>query len=185
MYVYQPHDQRIVEERVAQFRGQTQRYLDGELSEDEFRPLRLQNGLYIQRYAPMLRISIPYGMLSSEQLRMMGHIARDYDKGFCHVSTRQNVQYHWPMVEETPEILADLAKVEMHAIQTSGNCIRNITTDEYAGTNPNEVADPRPWCEIIRQWATFNPEFAYLPRKFKIAVKEKNLRIEDQTTEVI
>ncbi len=170
MYVYQPHDQRIVEERVAQFRGQTQRYLDGELSEDEFRPLRLQNGLYIQRYAPMLRISIPYGMLSSEQLRMMGHIARDYDKGFCHVSTRQNVQYHWPMVEETPEILADLAKVEMHAIQTSGNCIRNITTDEYAGTNPNEVADPRPWCEIIRQWATFNPEFAYLPRKFKIAV---------------
>jgi sulfite reductase (NADPH) hemoprotein beta-component len=170
MYVYQPHDQRIVEERVAQFRGQTQRYLDGELSEDEFRPLRLQNGLYIQRYAPMLRISIPYGMLSSEQLRMMGHIARDYDKGFCHVSTRQNVQYHWPMVEEVPDILADLAKVEMHAIQTSGNCIRNITTDEYAGTNPNEVADPRPWCEIIRQWATFNPEFAYLPRKFKIAV---------------
>jgi sulfite reductase (NADPH) hemoprotein beta-component len=118
----------------------------------------------------MLRISIPYGMLSSEQLRMMGHIARDYDKGFCHVSTRQNVQYHWPMVEEVPDILADLAKVEMHAIQTSGNCIRNITTDEYAGTNPNEVADPRPWCEIIRQWATFNPEFAYLPRKFKIAV---------------
>ncbi len=170
MYVYQPHDQRIVEERVAQFRGQTQRYLDGELSEDEFRPLRLQNGLYIQRYAPMLRISIPYGMLSSEQLRMMGHIARDYDKGFCHVSTRQNVQYHWPMVEEVPDILANLASVQMHAIQTSGNCIRNITTDEFAGTNPNEVADPRPWCEIIRQWATFNPEFAYLPRKFKIAV---------------
>lgn len=170
MYVYQPHDQRIVEERVAQFRSQTQRYMDGELSEDEFRPLRLQNGLYIQRYAPMLRISIPYGMLSSEQLRMMAHIAREYDKGFCHVSTRQNVQYHWPMVEEVPDILADLARVEMHAIQTSGNCIRNITTDEYAGTNPNEVADPRPWCEIIRQWATFNPEFAYLPRKFKIAV---------------
>ncbi len=170
MYLYQAHDQRIVEERVAQFRSQTQRYMDGELNEDEFRPLRLQNGLYIQRYAPMLRISIPYGMLSSEQLRMMGHIARDYDKGFCHVSTRQNVQYHWPMVEEVPDLLADLAKVEMHAIQTSGNCIRNITTDEYAGTNPNEVADPRPWCEIIRQWATFNPEFAYLPRKFKIAV---------------
>jgi sulfite reductase (NADPH) hemoprotein beta-component len=170
MYVYQQHDQKILEERVAQYRGQTERYLNGELGEDEFRPLRLQNGLYIQRYAPMLRVSVPYGMLSSTQLRTLAHIARDYDKGFCHVSTRQNIQYHWPMLEEVPDILAELAAVQMHAIQTSGNCIRNITTDEFAGTRVDEIEDPRPWCEIIRQWSTFNPEFAYLPRKFKIAV---------------
>ncbi|MBL7248921.1 nitrite/sulfite reductase [Alloalcanivorax marinus] len=170
MYVYQDYDQRLLEERVAQYRDQTRRYLAGQLSEDEFLALRLQNGLYIQRYAPMLRISVPYGMLSSAQLRTLGAITREYDKGFAHVSTRQNIQLNWPQVEEVPDILAELAKVQMHAIQTSGNCIRNITTDEYAGVNPGEVEDPRPWCEIIRQWSTFNPEFAYLPRKFKIAV---------------
>ena len=170
MYVYQEYDQRLLEERVAQYRDQTRRFLANELSEDEFLALRLQNGLYIQRYAPMLRISVPYGLLASRQLRRLAHIVRTYDKGFCHVSTRQNIQLNWPSVEEVPDILAELADVQMHAIQTSGNCIRNITTDEFAGVNPKEIDDPRPWCEIIRQWSTFNPEFAYLPRKFKIAV---------------
>ncbi|MCH2558543.1 MAG: nitrite/sulfite reductase [Alcanivorax sp.] len=170
MYVYQDYDQRLLEERVAQYRDQTRRYLAGQLSEDEFLALRLQNGLYIQRYAPMLRISVPYGMLASKQLRTLGKITREYDKGFAHVSTRQNIQLNWPEVEDVPDILAELAAVQMHAIQTSGNCIRNITTDELAGARPDEVEDPRPWCEIIRQWSTFNPEFAYLPRKFKIAV---------------
>ncbi|AJD48366.1 sulfite reductase [Isoalcanivorax pacificus W11-5] len=170
MYVYQDYDRQLLNERVAQFRDQTRRYLDGQLSDDEFLPLRLQNGLYIQRYAPMLRVSVPYGMLNSTQLRTLGHIARTWDKGYAHVSTRQNIQYNWPELENVPDILAELAKVEMHAIQTSGNCIRNVTTDEFAGINAAEVEDPRPWCEIIRQWATFNPEFAYLPRKFKIAV---------------
>ena len=170
MYVYQEYDQRLLEERVAQYRDQTRRFLANELSEDEFLALRLQNGLYIQRYAPMLRISVPYGLLASRQLRRLAHIVRTYDKGFCHVSTRQNIQLNWPSVEEVPDILAELADVQMHAIQTSGNCIRNITTDEFAGVNPKEIEDPRPWCEIIRQWSTFNPEFAYLPRKFKIAV---------------
>ena len=170
MYVYQDYDQRLLEERVAQYRDQTRRYLAGQLSEDEFLVLRLQNGLYIQRYAPMLRISVPYGLLSSEQVRTLAKVVREYDKGFCHVSTRQNIQLNWPEVQDVPDILAELASVQMHAIQTSGNCIRNITTDEYAGVNPKEIEDPRPWCEIIRQWATFNPEFAYLPRKFKIAV---------------
>ena len=170
MYQYQQHDQQLLEQRVAQFRDQTQRYLAGDLSEDEFLALRLQNGLYIQRYAPMLRIAVPYGLLSSQQLRCIAHITRTYDKGFAHVSTRQNFQLNWPAVEDIPDILAELANVQMHAIQTSGNCIRNITTDEFAGVNPREIADPRPWCEIIRQWSTFNPEFAYLPRKFKIAV---------------
>ncbi|MFP1684351.1 nitrite/sulfite reductase [Alloalcanivorax sp. C16-1] len=170
MYVYQDYDQRLLEERVAQYRDQTRRYLAGQLSEDEFLVLRLQNGLYIQRYAPMLRISVPYGMLASKQLRTLGKITREYDKGFAHVSTRQNIQLNWPEVEDVPDILAELAAVQMHAIQTSGNCIRNITTDELAGVRPDEVEDPRPWCEIIRQWSTFNPEFAYLPRKFKIAV---------------
>ncbi len=170
MYVYQEYDQRLLEERVAQYRDQTRRFLANELSEDEFLVLRLQNGLYIQRYAPMLRISVPYGLLASRQLRRLAHIVRTYDKGFCHVSTRQNIQLNWPSVEEVPDILAELADVQMHAIQTSGNCIRNITTDELAGVNPKEIEDPRPWCEIIRQWSTFNPEFAYLPRKFKIAV---------------
>ena len=170
MYRYDHLDRQIVEDRVAQFRDQTERYLRGEISEDEFRPLRLQNGLYVQRLAPMLRVSIPYGLLSSEQVRMLAHIARRYDKGYGHITTRQNIQYNWPALEDVPDILADLASVEMHAIQTSGNCIRNFTTDQFAGIAPDETLDPRPYCEIMRQWATFHPEFAFLPRKFKIAV---------------
>ncbi len=170
MYVYDEYDQRIIEDRVKQYRDQTRRYLAGELSEEEFRPLRLQNGLYVQRYAPMLRVCVPYGLMSSRQLRKMAHIARQYDKGYAHISTRQNVQFNWPALEEVPDILAELAEVQMHAIQTSGNCIRNVTTDQFAGVAPDEVIDPRPWCEIVRQWATFHPEFAYLPRKFKIAI---------------
>ncbi|GAB3461262.1 nitrite/sulfite reductase [Azotobacter salinestris] len=170
MYVYDQYDQHIIEDRVRQFRDQTRRYLAGELSEEEFRPLRLQNGLYIQRYAPMLRVAVPYGLLSSRQLRKLAQIARDYDKGYAHISTRQNVQFNWPELEDVPEILAELATVQMHAIQTSGNCIRNTTTDQFAGVARDELVDPRPWCEIIRQWSTFHPEFAFLPRKFKIAV---------------
>ncbi|TLX61823.1 nitrite/sulfite reductase [Stutzerimonas nosocomialis] len=170
MYVYDEYDQRIIEDRVKQFRDQTRRYLAGELSGEEFRPLRLQNGLYIQRYAPMLRIAVPYGLLGSHQLRKLAHIARHYDKGYAHISTRQNVQFNWPDLEDVPEILAELATVQMHAIQTSGNCIRNTTTDQFAGVAKDELIDPRPWCEIIRQWSTFHPEFAHLPRKFKIAV---------------
>ena len=157
MYVYQDYDQRLLEERVAQYRDQTRRYLSGQLSEDEFLALRLQNGLYIQRYAPMLRIAVPYGMLASKQLRALARITREYDKGFAHVSTRQNMQLHWPAVEDVPDILAELAGVQMHAIQTSDNCIRNITTDELAGARPGEVEDPRPWCEIIRQWSLSTP----------------------------
>jgi sulfite reductase (NADPH) hemoprotein beta-component len=170
MYVYDPTDQRLVEERVMQFRDQTQRFLAGELSEDDFRALRLQNGLYIQRHAPMLRVAIPYGMLTSRQLRMLGHIARKYDRGYGHFSTRQNMQFNWPQLEQVPDILADLATVQMHAIQTSGNCIRNTTTDHFAGVAPDEVTNPLVWCEIIRQWSMLHPEFAFLPRKFKIAV---------------
>ncbi|MDG9855711.1 nitrite/sulfite reductase [Pseudomonas nitroreducens] len=170
MYVYDEYDQRIVEDRVKQFRDQTRRYLAGELTGEEFRPLRLQNGLYIQRYAPMLRVAVPYGLLNSQQVRKLAQIARDYDKGYAHISTRQNVQYNWPELEDVPEILAELATVQMHAIQTSGNCIRNTTTDQFAGVAHDELVDPRPWCEIIRQWSTFHPEFAHLPRKFKIAV---------------
>ncbi|HXN10524.1 MAG TPA: nitrite/sulfite reductase, partial [Steroidobacteraceae bacterium] len=170
MYRYDVIDQTLVSERVAQFRDQTRRFLDGSLSEDEFRGLRLRNGLYIQRHAPMLRVSIPYGLLSSTQLRMLAHIARRYDRDYGHFTTRQNIQYNWPRLEQVPDILADLASVEMHAIQTSGNCIRNITSDPLAGVAPDEVADPRPYCELIRQWATLHPEFSYLPRKFKIAV---------------
>lgn len=170
MYVYDRHDQTLIEERVAQFRDQTRRFLAGELSEEEFRPLRLMNGLYIQRHAPMLRIAIPYGLLSAQQLRKLAAIARRYDKGYGHFTTRQNLQLNWPRLEDVPEILAELASVQMHAIQTSGNCIRNITSDHLAGIAADEVADPRPYCEIIRQWATFHPEFSYLPRKFKIAV---------------
>jgi sulfite reductase (NADPH) hemoprotein beta-component len=169
MYVYDEYDQRIIEDRVKQFRDQTRRYLAGELSEEEFRPLRLQNGLYIQRFAPMLRVAVPYGQLTSRQVRMMAKIARDYDKGYAHISTRQNVQFNWPAVEDIPDILAELATVQMHAIQTSGNCLRNVTTDQFAGVAADEI-DPRPWCEIVRQWTTFHPEFAYLPRKFKIAI---------------
>ncbi|MBD1599262.1 nitrite/sulfite reductase [Pseudomonas typographi] len=170
MYVYDEYDQRIIEDRVKQFGDQTRRYLEGELSEEEFRPLRLQNGLYIQRFAPMLRVAVPYGQLTARQARMLAKIARHYDKGYAHISTRQNVQYNWPALEDVPQILAELATVQMHAIQTSGNCLRNVTTDQFAGVAADELIDPRPWCEIVRQWTTFHPEFAYLPRKFKIAV---------------
>jgi len=170
MYRYEPIDQMLVDQRVRQFRDQTRRYLTGELGDEAFRPLRLQNGLYIQRHAPMLRVAIPYGMLSTRQLRMLAHIARTYDRGYGHFTTRQNIQYNWPKLEEVPDILADLATVEMHAIQTSGNCIRNTTSDQFAGVAHDEIVDPRPYCELIRQWSTFHPEFAFLPRKFKIAV---------------
>lgn len=170
MYRYDQYDQAIVNERVAQFRDQTRRFLTGELSEEEFRPLRLQNGLYIQRHAPMLRVAIPYGLLSSTQLRRLAHIAREYDRGYAHFSTRQNIQYNWPELTRVPDILAELAEVEMHAIQTSGNCVRNITTDQFAGVAPDEIIDPRAFCELLRQAFTFHPEFAGLPRKFKIAV---------------
>ena len=170
MYKYDKLDQQIVDERVAQYRDQTRRYLAKELSEDEFRPLRLQNGLYIQRYAPMLRIAVPYGMLSTRQLHKLADITKKYDKDYGHFSTRQNLQLNWPKLEDVPDILAELATVEMHAIQTSGNCIRNITTDQFAGIAPDEVIDPRAMAEIMRQWSTFHPEFALLPRKFKIAV---------------
>ena len=170
MYRYDDLDQALVEERVAEFREQTRRFLAGELTEDEFKPLRLRNGLYIQRHAPMLRIAIPYGLLASRQLRTLAGIARRYDRGFGHFTTRQNLQLNWPRLEDVPDILAELAQVEMHAIQTSGNCIRNVTADHLAGVAADEIEDPRPWCEIIRQWSTLHPEFSYLPRKFKIAV---------------
>jgi sulfite reductase (NADPH) hemoprotein beta-component len=170
MYTYDDIDQGMVDERVAQFRDQTRRFLDGKLSEDDFRALRLRNGLYIQRYAPMLRIAIPYGLLSSRQLRKLADIARKYDRGYGHFSTRQNLQLNWPKLEQVPEILAELATVQMHAIQTSGNCVRNITTDQFAGVARDEIVDSFVWCELIRQWSTFHPEFNYLPRKFKIAV---------------
>ncbi|ETI61673.1 nitrite/sulfite reductase [Marinomonas profundimaris] len=170
MYQYDAIDQQLVEERVAQFRDQTRRYLNKELSEQEFLPLRLQNGLYVQRYAPMLRIAIPYGMLSSTQLRKLADISCRYDRSYGHFSTRQNLQLNWPKLEDVPDILAELAEVQMHAVQTSGNCIRNTTTDQYAGVIADEIVDPRPYCELIRQWSTFHPEFAFLPRKFKIAV---------------
>jgi sulfite reductase (NADPH) hemoprotein beta-component len=170
VYRYDEIDATLVAERVAQFRDQTRRFLDGSLSEDEFRPLRLRNGLYIQRHAPMLRVAIPYGLLSTRQLRMLATLARKYDRDYGHFTTRQNIQYNWPKLEDVPDMLADLASVEMHAIQTSGNCIRNVTADHFAGIAPDEVDDPRPYCEIIRQWSTLHPEFSYLPRKFKIAV---------------
>ena len=170
MYLYTDFDQQLVNERVAQFRDQTERYLAGKLTEDEYRPLRLQNGLYVQRYAPMLRMAVPYGLMNSKQLRKIAEISKKYDRGYAHVSTRQNIQLNWPALEDVPDILAELATVQMHAIQTSGNCIRNTTTDQYAGVVAGEIADPRPTCELIRQWSTFHPEFAFLPRKFKIAV---------------
>ncbi len=170
MYRYDQYDHQIVKERVAQFKGQVERRLSGELTEDEFRPLRLQNGLYMQRHAYMLRVAVPYGLLSSKQMRMFAHIARKYDRGYGHFTTRQNIQYNWIELEQTPAILADLASVEMHAIQTSGNCIRNTTTDQFAGVAADELEDPRAFIEILRQWSTFHPEFAWLPRKFKIAV---------------
>lgn len=170
MYKYDNYDHQMLADRVAQFRDQTARFLNGDLAPAEFLPLRLQNGLYIQRLAPMLRIAIPYGMLSSVQLRKLAFIADHFDKGYGHLTTRQNIQFNWPELADVPDILAHLAEVEMHAIQTSGNCIRNTTTDQFAGCAVNEIEDSRPYCEIIRQWSTFHPEFAYLPRKFKIAV---------------
>ena len=170
MYKYDAVDQKLVDERVNQYEGQLNRYLKKELSDEEFRPLRLQNGLYIQRHAPMLRVAIPYGLLSSNQLRKLSVIADKYDRGYGHFSTRQNIQFNWPKLKDTPKILRELAEVEMHAIQTSGNCIRNITTDQFAGVTPDEIVDPRYIAEIIRQWSTFHPEFALLPRKFKIAI---------------
>jgi sulfite reductase (NADPH) hemoprotein beta-component len=170
MYLYNEFDQTLVNERVEQFRDQTTRFLNGDLTEEQFRPLRLMNGLYIQTHAPMLRVNIPYGLLSSKQLRMLAHIAHKYDKNYGHFTTRQNIQYNWPALEQVPNILADLASVQMHAIQSSGNCIRNTTSDPLAGVCKDEIEDPRPYCEIIRQWSTLHPEFSYLPRKFKIAV---------------
>jgi sulfite reductase (NADPH) hemoprotein beta-component len=170
MYRYDEIDQRLVDERVQQFRGQTQRFLAGQLSEEEFRALRLRNGLYIQRYAPMLRIAIPYGLLSTRQLRKLADLSRKYDRGYGHFSTRQNLQLNWPKLEQVPEILAELATVQMHAIQTSGNSFRNVTTDHFAGVAQDEIVDSFVWCEIIRQWSTFHPEFSFLPRKFKIAL---------------
>ena len=170
MYRYDAFDSALVARRVAQFRDQTERFLRGELTEDEFRPLRLQNGLYLQKHAPMLRVAIPYGLVSSPQLRTLAQIARQYDRGYGHFTTRQNIQFNWPTLESVPEILALLATVEMHAIQTSGNCVRNTTSDPLAGVAADEIVDPRPWCELIRQWSTLHPEFAHLPRKFKIAV---------------
>ena len=170
MYRYDGYDHQMLADRVAQFRDQTNRYIDGKLSDTEFLPLRLQNGLYVQRLAPMLRIAVPYGMLSSTQLRKLAYIANHYDKGYAHFTTRQNIQYNWPALVDVPDLLADLAEVEMHAIQTSGNCIRNTTTDQFAGAAHDELEDSRAYCEIIRQWSSFHPEFAYLPRKFKIAV---------------
>jgi sulfite reductase (NADPH) hemoprotein beta-component len=169
MYKYDFYDQKLVDERVAQFRDQTRRFLAGQIPDEEFKALRLRNGLYVQRFAPMLRIAIPYGLLAARQLRMLAHIARKYDKGFGHFTTRQNLQFNWPQLERVPDILADLASVQMHAIQTSGNCIRNITSDHLAGAARDELVDPRPYCELTRQWATFHPEFNWLPRKFKIA----------------
>ncbi len=170
MYQYNEYDQQLLNERVAQFRRQMERYQAGKISEEEFLPLRLQNGIYVQRYAPMLRVAVPYGAMHANQMRALASVARDYDKGYAHISTRQNVQFNWPALEDCPQILEDLSKVQLHAVQTSGNCIRNTTTDEYAGVIAEELVDPRPYCEIIRQWSTFHPEFAFLPRKFKIAV---------------
>ncbi len=170
MYKYDQYDQAMVDARVEEFRDQVRRRLEGHLSEEAFRPLRLMNGLYLQLHAYMLRVAIPYGTLNGAQMRMLGHIADKYDRGYGHFTTRQNIQYNWIKLEEAPDILADLASVEMHAIQTSGNCIRNTTSDQYAGAAADELVDPRPYAELIRQWSTFHPEFSYLPRKFKMAV---------------
>lgn len=169
MYRYTDFDQRMVNERVAQFRDQVARWKSGALSDDELRPLRLQNGLYVQRHAPMLRVAIPYGLLASQQLRALARIARTWDRGYGHFSTRQNIQFNWMKIEEVPDVLDALAAVQMHAIQTSGNCVRNITSDPFAGVAPDEAVDPRPYCELMRQWSTFHPEFSFLPRKFKVA----------------
>ncbi|HEY5937584.1 MAG TPA: nitrite/sulfite reductase, partial [Kofleriaceae bacterium] len=170
MYQYDDHDRRIIVERAHQFRGQVERRLAGEITEEEFKPLRLQNGLYMQLHAYMLRVAIPYGLLSSTQVRKLADIARRFDRGYAHLTTRQNIQYNWPKLTDVPTILDELASVEMHAVQTSGNCVRNITSDHFAGVAVDELEDPRPFCEILRQWSTFHPEFAHLPRKFKIAI---------------
>ena len=170
MYKYDQYDQQMVDNRVEEFRDQVKRRLSGQITEDQFKPLRLMNGLYLQLHAYMLRVAIPYGTLDSRQMRMLAHIARKYDRDYGHFTTRQNLQFNWIKLEDTPDILAELATVEMHAIQTSGNCIRNISSDQYAGAAADEVADPRVWAELLRQWSTFHPEFSYLPRKFKIAV---------------
>ncbi len=170
MYKYDTYDQAIVDARVEEFRDQVKRRLSGEMTEDQFKPLRLMNGLYLQLHAYMLRVAVPYGTLDSRQMHVLAHIARKYDRGYGHFTTRQNIQYNWIKLEECADLLAELAAVEMHAIQTSGNCIRNISSDQYAGAAADEVADPRPWAELLRQWSTFHPEFSYLPRKFKIAV---------------
>ncbi|MES3057112.1 nitrite/sulfite reductase [Sphingomonas faeni] len=170
MYKYDEYDQAIVDQRVDEFRDQVRRRLSGELTEDQFKPLRLMNGLYLQLHAYMLRVAVPYGTLDGRQMRMLGHVARKYDRGYGHFTTRQNIQFNWIQLDQTPDILQELATVEMHAIQTSGNCIRNISSDQFAGAAADEVADPRPWAELIRQWSTFHPEFTYLPRKFKICV---------------
>ena len=170
MYRYDEFDATLVAERVAQFRGQVERRLSGEITEDQFKPLRLMNGVYLQLHAYMLRVAVPYGTMSSKQLRRLGEVARKYDRGYGHFTTRQNIQYNWPALVDVPDLLDDLAEVEMHAIQTSGNCIRNVTSDQYAGATAEEVEDPRPYAEMIRQWSTFHPEFSFLPRKFKIAV---------------
>ena len=170
MYQYDQFDQKIVEQRSAEFRAQVERRLAGKISEAEFKPLRLMNGLYLQLHAYMLRVAIPYGVMSSRQMTALAEIADKYDRGYGHFTTRQNIQYNWPKLVETPDILDDLATVQMHAIQTSGNCIRNITTDPFAGVAADEEVDPRPMCELLRQWSTLHPEFAYLPRKFKFAI---------------
>ena len=170
MYRYDAIDRALVAERVAEYRDQTRRFLDGQLSEEEFKPLRLRNGLYVQRHAPMLRIAVPYGVLSAKQLRTLAHIARRYDRGYGHFTTRQNIQFNWIRIEDSPDILEELAAIEMHAIQSSGNAVRNITSDEFAGVAADELIDPRAFCEILRQWSSFHPEFTWLPRKFKIAV---------------
>jgi len=170
MYAYDEFDHKMVRARVAEFRDQVERRVKGELTEEEFRPLRLMNGLYLQLHAYMLRVAVPYGTLSADQMRKLAYVARRYDKGYGHFTTRQNIQYNWPKLSETPDILDDLATVEMHAIQTSGNCIRNVTTDQFAGATADEVADPRPYAELLRQWSTFHPEFSFLPRKFKFAI---------------
>jgi sulfite reductase (NADPH) hemoprotein beta-component len=170
MYQYDQYDQKMVDTRVEEFRDQVKRRIAGDLTEDQFKPLRLMNGLYLQLHAYMLRVAVPYGTLSGKQMRMLGHIARKYDRDYGHFTTRQNIQYNWIKLEDAPDILADLASVEMHAIQTSGNCIRNISSDQFAGAAADEIADPRPWAELLRQWSSFHPEFSYLPRKFKFAV---------------
>jgi len=170
MYKYDEYDHSIVASRVEEFRDQVNRRLAGQITEDQFKPLRLMNGLYLQLHAYMLRVAVPYGTLDSRQMRMLAHIARKYDRDYGHFTTRQNIQYNWIKLEDAPDILAELATVEMHAIQTSGNCIRNISSDQYAGAAADELTDPRPWAELLRQWSTFHPEFSYLPRKFKIAV---------------